>query len=175
MSDGDKQKAPTPMNPEDEPKRRWRLGRVLMVLVLLAAVLGGGGWAGAKFGVLPAWVHLPAAPSVISFSHEAKPGALPLSPFTVNLADTDASRFLRVSMQLVIDDEKQVKKIETDTLRMAQVRSAVLELLTQQSAERLNTPEGKAELKKAIITRASAALQPAKVTDVLFADLVIQF
>jgi flagellar FliL protein len=116
---------------------------------------------------------MPRAPKL--FSHDVAPGTLPLAPFTVNLADTDASRFLRVSIQLVVDDEREVKRIEVDTLRQARVRSAVLELLTQQSADRLNTPEGKAELKQAIITRATAALQPAKVTDVLFADFVIQF
>jgi flagellar FliL protein len=174
MSDGDK----TVSNSDVAPRRRWRFGRIFILLVLLAAVLGGGGWAGARFGVLPSlpsWIAAPKVPQILSFKHEAKPGALPLAPFTVNLADTDSSRFLRVSMQLVVDDESQVTKIEADALRGAQVRSVVLELLTQQTAESLNTPEGKHALKAAIMTRASVALQPAKVTDVLFSDFVIQF
>jgi flagellar basal body-associated protein FliL len=171
MSDGDKNVSTS----DAVPRRRWRFGRIFFLLVLAGAVLGGGGWASARFGVLPSWVAVPKVPSLFSFRHEARPGALPLAPFTVNLADTDSSRFLRVSMQLVIDDEAQVKKVEVDPLRAAQVRSAVLELLTQQTAESLNTPEGKTALKHAIITRASAALQPAKVTDVLFSDFVIQF
>lgn len=171
MSDGDKNVSTT----DAAPRRRWRLRRILFLLVLLGAVLGGGGWASARYGVMPSWGAMPKLPAILSFKHEAKPGALPLAPFTVNLADTDSSRFLRVSMQLVIDDEAQVKKIEVDALRSAQVRSAVLELLTQQTAESLNTPEGKTALRHAIITRASAALQPAKVTDVLFSDFVIQF
>lgn len=169
MSDGDKQ---TESTSTTNPGRRW--SRLLLRLVIIVAILTGGVYGATSAGLLPAGL-IPLPNPTKFFAHEVAPGTLALAPFTVNLADTDASRFLRVSIQLVVDDEREVKRIEVDTLRQARVRSAVLELLTQQSADRLNTPEGKRELKQAIITRATTALQPAKVTDVLFADFVIQF
>jgi len=67
------------------------------------------------------------------------------------------------------------EELKKDALKQAQLRSSLLELLTQQLAEHLNSPEGKAELKKAIAARASESLKPLKVTDVLFSDFVVQF
>ena len=37
-----------------------------------------------------------------------KGGALPLEPFVVNLADTDAARYLRIRVSLMIDDKAKV-------------------------------------------------------------------
>ena len=55
-----------------------------------------------------------------------------------------------------------------------QLETAVLELLTQQTSQVINTPEGKAELKKQI-KKSTAKLLHHKVTDVLFTEFVVQF
>ena len=55
------------------------------------------------------------------------------------------------------------------------VRSTILELLTQQTADQLVTPEGKAALKKAIGEHLETLLEDTEVTDVLFSDFVVQF
>ena len=52
--------------------------------------------------------------------------------------------------------------------------AAVLELLATQKSEEIQTPEGKTELKKQIAERATAAFEHAEVTDVLFAEFVVQ-
>jgi flagellar basal body-associated protein FliL len=51
----------------------------------------------------------------------------------------------------------------------------VLELLAQQTATALVTPEGKAAMKAAIISRAQEALDGGKIADVLFSEFVVQF
>ncbi len=102
-------------------------------------------------------------------------GVLPLDPFTVNLADKEASRFLRITMSLVVNDSDQLDDLRKDALKLARVRSELLELLTQQTSDHLVSADGKAQLKHAIAQKASAALQPLKVTDVLFSDFVVQF
>ena len=99
----------------------------------------------------------------------------PLEQFTVNLADEDASRFLRATVHLVIDQGDAVKEIEEDKLKLIRVRSSVLELLTMQTSARVTTTEGKTELKHAIAARTSDILKPIKVIDVLFSDFVVQF
>ena len=93
----------------------------------------------------------------------------------MNLADEDASRFLRATVHLVIDQGDTVKEIEEDKLKLMRVRSSVLELLTMQTSARVTTTEGKTELKHAIAARTSDILKPIKVIDVLFSDFVVQF
>jgi len=110
---------------------------------------------------------------------ETKPsepkGIVALEPFVVNLADKDANRFLRVTLQLAVESEKEAAEIEENAVHKARLRSAVIETLTLQISDKLVTPEGKAELKKAIAERATKALGEVKVFDVLFTDFVVQF
>jgi flagellar basal body-associated protein FliL len=105
----------------------------------------------------------------------AESGVLALEQFTVNLADEEASRFLRATVHLVIDKGEAVPEIEEDKLKLIRVRSSVLELLTMQTSARITTTEGKTELKHAIAARTSDILKPIKVIDVLFSDFVVQF
>jgi flagellar FliL protein len=100
---------------------------------------------------------------------------LPLDSFTVNLADTGATRFLRTNVQLVLAVEEDVlKELEHEKVPIVRARAAVLELLAEQTSDVINTPEGKEALKKAISARAGKVLHH-KVSDVLFSDFVIQF
>ena len=102
-------------------------------------------------------------------------GIIPMEQFLVNLADKDAQRFVRVTLRLVVGEEKEAAAIEKDEVTKARLRSSVLELLTQQTADVLVTPEGKEQLKKAIAEHASRVLGETKVLDVLFTDFVVQF
>jgi flagellar FliL protein len=111
-------------------------------------------------------------------------GAIPLEPFLVNLADKDASRFLRVSLQLVVDDKDFAEAMsakaghggeDAHALVKTRLRSTILELLTTKTSEHLVTTEGKAALKAEIAERATEVLEKAEVIDVLFTDFVVQF
>lgn len=159
-----------------------------LLLILLVVLLGGGG-AGAYFFYFKA----PAAQAAASEEeHEdvepeqeeeeeapaRKPkgdGVVPMEPFVVNLADAGATRFLRVSLGLVVADETVAKEIEESAVEKARIRSAILELLAQQHADTLVTPEGKDELKKQIAGRVRQAVHHARVFDVLFSEFVVQF
>lgn len=164
----------TPSTPP--PPAKKGKGKLLLILVVLL-VLGGGAGGGAWW-----WM----AKSQAASGHDAKAGGeheavseesgvLPLEQFTVNLADEEASRFLRVTVHLVIDQGHMVKEIEEDKLKLMRVRSSVLELLTMQTSGRVTTAEGKTELKHAIAARTTDILKPIKVIDVLFSDFVVQF
>jgi flagellar FliL protein len=152
------------------PKKRRRFLKFL--LVVLIAVAGGG--AGAYF------YFFKATPA---HAEEAKPepppppptGIVALDPFVVNLADTGATRFLRVTLSLVVQDEERTQELEENDIEKARIRSAILELLAEQNAGQLVTPEGKDELKKTIAARIEHAAHELKVVDVLFSEFVIQF
>lgn len=156
----------TPETPAPAPKKSKRL---ILVVALVVLVLGGGG--GAAYVVMArsgAKAAEPAPPP-------PKPtGIIALEPFVVNLADANAQRFLRITPSLVVDDLHAKEVTESDLLRM-RIRSAILELLAQQTSEALVTPEGKAALKKAIAERAGQAADGLHVSDVLLSEFVVQF
>ena len=140
--------------------------------VAVIVLLGGGGaayWMYARGGEPPA-EGAAAAPA-----HEEEAGvAVPLEPFVVNLADPGGSRFLRVNLSLVVDEEHALEFEENPTV-MARVRSAILELLAQQTADPLITPDGKTALKQAIAEGAGHAVEGLHISDVLFSEFVVQF
>ena len=170
------------------PAPAKKSGLVKWIVIGLAAVLllGGGGAA--------AWWFLLRTPPVEQAEGEAegegspegtseggkeqKPhgeGIIEMDQFLVNLADKDAQRFVRVKLGLVVAAKKDGEEISKEEVVKARLRSAILEVLAQQTADRLVTPDGKAELKKAIAERANGALGEKKVVDVLFTDFVVQF
>lgn len=143
-----------------------------MATAALVVLLGGGGTAYWMYGGATPEGEEAAAPE----PEETGPGAaIPLEPFVVNLADPGGSRFLRVNLSLVIQDEEHAKEIEENAVAKMKIRSSILELLALQTADRLITPEGKTELKATIAEAAGKAVGELHVTDVLFSEFVVQF
>jgi len=159
------------------PKAKAKKSKLVPILLTVALVVLAGGGAGGDWmythrsGQAPA--PEPAPPP---------PGVVELDPFVVNLADEGGSRFLRLNMKLLTWDEEQAAELKENAVTNAKIRSAILELLSLQYADHLITPEGKAELKKAIAERATEAAghggesaeHELKVTDVLFVEFVVQ-
>jgi flagellar FliL protein len=102
------------------------------------------------------------------------PSIVALDPFVVNLADPGGARFLRITIGLLVSDEEAAKELDEDPVARMRVRSAILEMLSQQTAARLTSPEGKAELKAAIAARAGESAEHLKVVDVLFSEFIVQ-
>jgi flagellar FliL protein len=160
---------------------------VIVMAVLLVAGGGAGGW----------WWWSQRAQAATADDHgdghsntskakkghaSSETGAVVLEPFLVNLADKDASRFLRVSLQLVVDHKELAEAMNAKgeegaehAVTKARLRSSILELLTTKTSDALVTTEGKAALKKEIASRATGILGEAEVVDVLFTDFVVQF
>jgi flagellar FliL protein len=160
---------PTPAAPATDatPKQ----GKKPLVLILAGVlVLAGGG--GGAFWYMRRPVSAEAAHAK---AKEPEHGVLGFEPFVVNLADPNAQRFLRTTVQLVVESEKDAEHYKKTPVIVMQARGAILELLTMQTADVLVTPDGKAKLKKAIAERVGEAVEDMKVVDVLFSDFVVQF
>ena len=97
-----------------------------------------------------------------------------LDPFVVNLADPGGSRYLRVTLGIVVEGEEHAKELAEDDVTRMRLRSSILEMLAEQTAEQLTTVGGKAELKKAIAERAMHGAEHLKVSDVLFSEFIVQ-
>src|SRR5688500_6616359 len=149
-------------------------GRNRLVLVAVAVVVLAGG-VGAAFWFLGPSSAAKAQEAHVEEEPAGKPGIVALDPFVVNLADAGGTRFLRLTLKLVVQSVEHAKELSEDEVSRSRVRSTMIELLTQQAGERLVTPEGKAELKAQIAERASHAMHDTKVLDVLFSEFVVQF
>ena len=152
-------------------KSRTKLFVIVGVVVVLLAAGGGGAyWAFFRSPAAPAGEEEHAAHDepehhrIISFE-----------PFVVNLADTDARRFLRINVRLVVADEEGGEHAKDSEVTLVRLRSEMLDELTRQTADTVTTPDGKAALKKAIAGRAAGVLKPMEVADVLFSDFVVQY
>ncbi len=139
----------------------------LAAVIVLAGVAGGAYWF-AKQGQPVEAAEKPAPPP-------PKRGVVPFEPFTVNLADPGARRFLRATVQVLVGSPEMAKEMEESAAEVAQARAIILDLLTQQKADALVTPEGKAELRKALTEHLAHDLHGIEVIDVLFSDFVVQF
>lgn len=153
--------------PESEKprgKKKWIVLAAAGVLVVAAA------------GVVTWQIRGQAAPGTPEATHEAEEprGMVAPEPFLANLADRGVSRFAKVTVRLVVDSAEEAEVLSEDVVKQARLRSAILELLTEQTADRLVTSQGKEDLKTAIAARAAKALG-CKVHDVLFTDFVVQF
>jgi flagellar protein FliL len=158
-------------SPAATPKKKGK-GLLIVLIVVLVLAAGGGG---AAFYF---WKANAAPAGDASAENRAKPeasGLVTLEPFLVNLADEGGHAYLRVSLKLLVTNEEQVALFEGKAVIKSMVRSAILETLATQTAERLVTPEGKAALKETITKHIAALKQPIDVHDVLFSDFVVQY
>ncbi len=148
------------------PKKRMLL--TFLMIVVLALLGGGGFYAYQTFfaaAVEPEPVAEPPTPAVTMGPVYA------LDPFLVNLADPGRPRFLKVVVQLELDDE--TVRPELDTLK-PRVRDALLTLLSSKSSEDLSTVADKERLRNEIIHRLNAFLSTGRVAEVYFTQFVVQ-
>jgi len=155
--------------PAPAPKKKKGGGMKWLFIGALVVILGGAG---------AAWWML--GGSTTEAAEAAEPelstrGVFAFEPFLVNLADDGGQRFLKATVSLVVENPEEAKHIEETPVIVAHIRSAIIEVLTQQKAPALVTPEGKTALKQAIKTRTSPLMPDKKVLDVLFSEFVVQF
>jgi flagellar FliL protein len=147
----------------------------LVLALLLVTLVAGGGAGGYWWWQGRAQASEGGQAGEAHASDETPSGMLTFEPFVVNLADKDAARYLKVNLRLVVSGVDDPAEVQEDPVRMLRLRSAILEYLSQQTADVLVTPEGKDALKKAVAERATPLLGHGKVTDVLFSEFVVQF
>src|SRR5690348_1006135 len=127
----------------DAPAAPAAKGKSKMLLIVAAVVVLAGGGGGGYYW----WSHRAPAEGAEAEAEKPKadPGIVSFEPFVANLADEGGNRFLRASVKLVVDGGPEVgKEIEENAVEKAQLQSAILEVLSEQLADELITPEGKA-------------------------------
>jgi flagellar FliL protein len=164
MAEAEKEEALT------APKPRFGTKWIIIGVAVIVVVAGG-----ATFGILK---YLRSAGTAVAakVKKESVESTLNLDPFLVNLADKEATRFVKVTFRLGLSlDEKEVEeKLSKNNVFLAQTRDAVISLLTSKTSEEVLTPDGKEKLRQEVQTRVNAFLSKGKVMEVYIVDFVVQ-
>jgi flagellar FliL protein len=97
-----------------------------------------------------------------------------LDAFLVNLADQDATRFVKVTFRLGLDDVKSGEEYGADPVILAATRDKIISILSTKTAETILTPEGKEQLRKEIGEKVNPILPKGKIVEVFIMDFVVQ-
>jgi flagellar protein FliL len=144
-------------------------GKMKLILIIVAAVVLTGGGTAAYFKFAGGGDHKKeaAAPK----EGQVAPAAYALEPFIVNIYDGQDLRYLRVKIELEVPSEEAKAELET---RKAQLRDAILVLLSTKTLLDIRDQQGKNQLRQEIFMAISRQLPPGKVTRVFFTDFVVQ-
>ncbi len=94
-----------------------------------------------------------------------------LDTFIVNLADKSGRRFLRVTMDLELKNERLAGEIDK---RLSQIKDSILMILPTKRFEDISNVEGKIALRDEIMTKLNFLLKDGSITNIYFVEFVIQ-
>ncbi|SFM47578.1 flagellar basal body-associated FliL family protein [Thermodesulforhabdus norvegica] len=150
----------------DEKKKGSKLK--LIILVVLILILGGGGFfAYKKF-------------FASSKDEESTPDKAPqlqqvithqLDTFLVNLADPGGKRYLKLTIDLELDNPKVIEEITQNNYK---IRDTILLILSSKEFDDISTVGGKLALKKEIMTKLNSILTTGRVLNIYFTEFLVQ-
>ena len=94
-----------------------------------------------------------------------------LDPFVVNVTGDGYSRYLKVALGLEAENDGVKQELDA---RTAQIRDAVIVLLSSRQLADITDYEGKSLLKEDILMRTNDLLESGEVKSVLFTEFVVQ-
>jgi len=103
-----------------------------------------------------------------------KSAVVSLEPFVVNLADVDAARYLRIKVNLMVDDKTKIKEVEENQALQLKVRDVILQTLTRKTSKDISSDDGKNKLRHEIQEEIGPFFKTPKLNDVMFTEFVIQ-
>lgn len=94
-----------------------------------------------------------------------------LDSFIVNLSGDGGKRYLRVTMDMEMDNEKLSDEMAK---RLPQIRNAILMILPEKKYEDISDKKGKTALGKEIINSVNGLLKTGTIKNIYFTEFVIQ-
>jgi flagellar FliL protein len=140
---------------------------VLLVVGVVVAMLAGGDEAPSNNNSNPAVKEK----QIKSMDAMEVGPMFPLDTFTVNLLSDSGRRYLKVQMNLELDDEQLAAELENKT---AVVRDVVIRMLSSKTLEEISTAKGKDKLKEQITDQLNLRLRDGNIRNVYFTEFVVQ-
>lgn len=139
----------------------------LIILVVIVLMLGGGGFFAYKKFFASSKEEQSASvksPSVQHVTHQ-------LDTFLVNLADPGGKRYLKLTIDLELDNPKVIEEITQNNYK---IRDSILLILSSKEFDDISTVGGKLALKKEIMTKLNSILTTGRVLDIYFTEFLVQ-
>ncbi|GAB2525049.1 flagellar basal body-associated FliL family protein [Lysobacter humi (ex Lee et al. 2017)] len=164
-------KAPAPAPAADGAEAPKKSKKKLVIILVATVLLLGAGGGGAYW-----WSSRSAAHAAPEKEEKLPTQYFAMEPsFVVNLADTDAVRYLQADLQLATRDPETLAAL---TAHAPALRNRLLLLFGQQTSAQLVQRSGKERLQEAALKEVRAVLKkegaPDKVESVIFTSLVTQ-
>jgi len=99
------------------------------------------------------------------------PVLIDIENITVNLADTDQSRFLRTQIKLEVRNEEAKQKVDEN---MVKINDMIITILASKTFDQIRTPQGKYALKEDLIYRMNRIVGGKPIKNLYFTDFVSQ-
>ena len=152
--------------------RARRTGTTWLGVVAIFFFGAGAGWLGAHFTMAAARGAARANTGSPKDAIAALPERmLALDPFIVNLVGEDATRYLKVKIELETESPALRSELEA---RLPQVRDGVISVLSARDVVDVTSFEGKALLKQDLQERLNGLLRRGRIESVLFTEFVVQ-
>ncbi len=139
---------------KEKPKGKKKLLIIVIVAVLLLVGLGVGGFLFLK-SRNAAEEDAEDKPAATAVNPKTPPAFLPLENMVVNLADPGGDRYAQIGITLELVDKKAEDMVKA---YLPRIRSGILLLVSQKTAEELLKAEGKEKLAEEIHAEVSAPL-----------------
>jgi flagellar FliL protein len=143
-----------------------------IIIAVFALLLIGGGFFILKLGFLPKLMGKDALQSLAVNDGPPEMGPIySLDTFIVNLVGGKNKNYLKVKVDLEMDDIKLKEEIDK---RLPQFRDVILTLLSNKTNDEIRTLEGKFQLRAEIIAMLNQNLRTGKIVSVYFTDFIVQ-
>jgi flagellar FliL protein len=153
---------------EGAPKKKSKLLFFIFLGVGILLIGGGGFFAYTKFLAPQPTAEESAA---IQKEQQVIGEIFGLEPFVVNLADPKGKRYLKVKIELELENLAAVDKA---TKVAPKLRDMVIMMLTSLSFEEVMTPEGKIRIRDELLERFNQIMRPDRIKNIYFTEFVVQ-
>ncbi len=156
---------------EQAPTKKSKMG-FFIILGVGILVLGGGGF----FAYTKLLAPKAAVEEVANQEAKKEPAPvigemLVMEPFVVNLADPKGKRYLKVKIELELENKEAVDKA---TKVSPKLRDMVIMMLTSLGFEEIMTPEGKIRVRDELLERFNEIMRPDHIKNIYFTEFVVQ-
>lgn len=145
-----------------------KIKKILLLAIMILLLGAGGGLAYLMFTDDPYPVESSTRTAPASYPERA---IMPLEPFLVNLADRDSRRYLKLKVELEVDQGKAVKELEKV---LPPIRDVLILLLSSKTYAEISSVEGKQQLKQDIMQKLAAVPGGNHVKGIYFTEFVAQ-
>lgn len=150
-----------PQDGEEAPKKKSKIA-FFAILGIALLLLGGGG--------LYAYLTF-LAPMEGPEVREEIGEFFAMEPFVVNLADPTGKRYLKIQIQIELENPQAVANAER---AVPKLRDNVIMMMTALSFEEVMTPEGKIRIRDELLERFNVVMRPDRVRNIYFTEFVVQ-